>query len=142
MNFKMKLVELAKSAESAVSPAKGSAEDARYEMLVSLIASGQVKVEVDEWAAEDLKCLLAGKWMEEEPEVADVFSMKLFDSPISTWDEETVSDYKKTYKKNCRRYAHVDVLVVFAKLKFLAKKALPIAVLAVVAIALVSKARS
>lgn len=139
MNFKNKL---SKPLDALPIPVKGSKEDARYEMLVSLLASGQVKIEVSDWAQEDLKCLVAGKWMEEDPETADIYAIKLFGSPVSSWDEKAVKEYKKTYKNSVfYRNLKVEDAVAAAKVKYLVKKALPVVAVAACAVAIFMKAK-
>lgn len=119
--------------------AKGTPEDARYEMLASLIGLDQVKIEIDDSVAEDLKSLLCGKWMEEDTETADVYAIKVFGFPVSAWSQQEIEHYRQEYKKNHQRYADADLVMASAKKRYSAKIVIPVVVVAACAIGIFVK---
>lgn len=79
-----------------------------YEMLLSLIEDPRIEVRASDKAAEEIKCLLAGKWFRGDDGIADIYAKKLFGSAVSEWHPHAVECYAAIYDARYNDYADHD----------------------------------
>ena len=107
-NSKMLKGKLTRRGDGAVDVVQSSKNEGRYEMLFSLIDDPRITMRFNNEVAEVLKCFLAGKWLWDDDGVADLYTSKLFDPPISEWHPHTVECYTALYDARYNDYAHFD----------------------------------